>query len=93
MVKYIEAITPTNTDEVLTTSLWWSTSFIEVNFNFSADRARELACLGLRTIGDLWNHDTSDFRTWEELAIIFPLSNIERHHWHFLINHYKKLVF
>jgi len=37
IVKQIKLIPPTNASEVLATSIWWSTSFIGSNFNFSID--------------------------------------------------------
>jgi len=53
LTVHIEPSPPTNSDEVLSTSLWWSLTYIGSNFNFFQDRARVLARNGMRTIGDL----------------------------------------
>jgi len=68
------------------TTLWWTTSFIGSNFQFSAQRARELARQGMKTIGDLWDHDSKTFRSFEDLSSTFRLIDIKRHHWHSLIS-------
>jgi len=53
LAKHVDILPSTNADEVLNTSIWWSTTFIGSNFNFSVDRVRILARSGLRTLGDL----------------------------------------
>jgi len=86
IVKNIELLPSSNASEVLSTSIWWSTNFIGSNFHFSIDRARVLARAGLRSIGDLWDANISDFKTWETISIEFPFTPMERHHWFFLIS-------
>lgn len=86
IVKNIELVPPRNADEVLSTSIWWATSFIGSNFNFSVDRARLLARFGMRTIRDLWDLDTRDFKSWDAISTKFPISMLERHHWFSLLS-------
>jgi len=86
IVKHIELLPPVNADEVLNTSLWWSTSFIGSNFNFSMDRARTLARGGMRTIGDLWDQQSLEFFSWEIISNRFPLLPLEQHHWLYLLS-------
>jgi len=69
------AIPPTCAAEVLLTNIWWSTSFIGSNFNFSVDRVRALTRAWLRSIRDLWDYGTIGFKTWEVIEKEFPFSS------------------
>ena len=71
-------VPPSNYEEVLLTSPWWSTFYIGRNFGFPAERAAQLAAQGITSIGALWSTDHNRFWTWEELYTRYQLSATER---------------
>jgi hypothetical protein len=57
----VVGVPPSNYEEVLLTSPWWSTFYIGQNFGFPAERAAQLAAQGITSIGALWSTDHNCF--------------------------------
>lgn len=79
LVLATEPVAPQSAEEVLNTNLWWASKFIGGNFRFTMDRAREIARSGLATDRQLWNDETAELRSWEELVTQFQLDSHEQH--------------
>ena len=74
----IEATSPKNANDVLNTSLWWTTRYVGVNFGFPPTRARVLAHKGLLSLRDLWEPHSMTPRPWPTLQRSYGLLDGER---------------
>lgn len=75
---YVDASPPSTFDEVLNTSLWWTTVFVGIGFGFSKQRGRQLAHRGLLCLRDLWLAGSMTLRPWPELQQAYGLTDAER---------------
>lgn len=69
---------PLNAEEILNTSLWWTTRFVGENFGFTKLRAHTLALRGMQCLRDLCQEDSMTPRPWGELQPAFNLRDDER---------------
>ena len=73
LILKIKMREPINSDEVLTTSIWWSTHYISGNFGFLHQQATSLMHHGLYCISNLWNSTSGAFHPWPFLYDRFHL--------------------
>jgi hypothetical protein len=78
MVCNIEVVPPTNSDEVLGSSLWYTTSFFGYNFGFDSNWAAALSRSGLTSFRDLWDSTAGNFKSWAMLLANYPLCPVEQ---------------
>ena len=76
---------PQNSDEVLSTNLWWSTFYIGGNFGFSQQRAAQLMHRDMCQIHDIWSGHTQTFLTWMEAQEKFGLMPHEQPQYEMLL--------
>lgn len=63
MSPLVEALPPSNYEEVLGTSLWWTTHFFGHNFGASITQANFLARCGIRQVAYIWDHTNHSLLT------------------------------
>jgi hypothetical protein len=78
---------PINKCEVLTTHLWWSSSFIGGQFGFSHESAAHLMKNGLQQLGDIWDQHSGSFLSWHEAGIRYGLLPCDRQYYINLVAH------
>lgn len=74
MCPLVEALPPSNYEEVLSTSLWWTNHFFGHNFGASVVRASFFARRGIGQIADIWDHMNHSLLAWEDISRRFQLS-------------------
>jgi len=79
IVGNVRKVAPTNLEEVLSESFWWSEFSGQIGPGFSRIRASQLHKAGLHTVGDVWKGD--HFLTWDELTIQFGFREEELGAW------------
>lgn len=66
---FIDAISPANVDEVLSTSLWVTTHFISRLTGFDYKRLPIIMSRGMCQIRDIWSPNRKQFLDWEEAQV------------------------
>ena len=72
-MSHAQPTCPTNSNEVLVTSLWFSKNFIGHHFGFTLTRAVTLQRAGMDTINAIWNPQTQDLLSWNQAQAKFSL--------------------
>lgn len=75
---FVDATPPATFEELQNTSLWWTSSYIGVNFGFPIRRARQLARKGMRCLRDLWTPSSTTPEAWPVLQQRFGLQDAEQ---------------
>ncbi|KAG0625649.1 hypothetical protein M758_2G071300 [Ceratodon purpureus] len=73
MSPLVEALPPVNYDEVLNSSLWWTTHYFGHNFGASITRASFLARKGLTQVADIWDPEHLALLPWEAIRRKYQL--------------------